>query len=121
MMKKTLILLTTTFLFGNAFGAGWEWDWPSVIENSEWSQETLDWFSDTHPQNPSDTCLLNNVTPPPREMWCIDSDWEENCDDWSQHMNRWLHVQLNIPLNQSLPSGIPDYPEECSSTCDDIR
>lgn len=120
MIKNALMVLTGTLLTTTALGNGWDWVVESVIDNSEWSQETLDWFSDASPLNPTDTFLLTNVNPPPREMWCIDSTWEENCEDWSFHMDFWLHNHLNIPLSQPLPSTLPDYPEECPSSCDDL-
>jgi hypothetical protein len=34
-------------------------------------------------------------------------------------MEDWLHQYMRIPFSASLPD-LPDYPEECASTCDDI-
>jgi len=121
MMKKTLLLFAGTLLATAAFGEGWDWDVSEVIASGEWRQETLDWAQDIHPNPPTQTWLLANQNPPPREMWCpMPETWEENCDGWSPHMEFWLRNYLQIPYTDPLPASLADYPEECASSCDDI-
>ncbi len=120
MIRKTLLILSTTLFATAAFGHGWDWELGVVEENSHWVTQNLQWAHDVHPANPSAQYLRNNIMPPPREMWCFDDEWEENCEDWSLHMDEWLHEYLDIPTSQALPSTLPDYPEECASSCDDI-
>lgn len=120
MLKRTIILTVPLLFAATALGNGWDWDVDAVQDNSEWSESVLQWASDIHPAHPSLDYLEANIQPPPREMWCIDSSWYENCEDWSDHMNDWLHQYLRVPRSAKLPAGLLDYPEECSSTCDDI-
>jgi hypothetical protein len=120
MLRKIPLVFAVSVFASTAFGSGWDWDVAEVNDNSSWDTLTLDWAAEAHPNNPSHAFLEANIPPPPREMWCIDSTWGENCDDWSHHMDWWLHAYLHIPLSKPLPSGLPDYPEECASSCDDI-
>ena len=119
-MKRTTLLTLPLLFAATAFGNGWDWDVNAVYDNSEWSEATLEWASDLHPRTPSYEHLEENVEPPPREMWCIDSTWYENCEDWSDHMEDWVRGYLRLPASAKLPADLPDYPEECASTCDDI-
>ena len=119
MLKRTSLLVLSLFVAASAFGNGWDWDVNAVNDNSGWSEDTLAWAAELHPAGPSFAYLEDNIPPPPREMWCVDSSWYENCDGWSDHMEDWLHQYMRIPFSASLPD-LPDYPEECASTCDDI-
>ena len=101
-----------------ALAVSWEWD--DEIINREWRQESLNWASNSHIEQPSPLVLLATTAPPPREMWCVESTepTPDDCDVFDALLTTWTRDFLNIPGQDPVPlAALNNFPAECSSIC----
>ena len=110
------LFVSILVLAGPALALTDGWDVTEEVVEREWNSARLVWARQVHPDKPAYS-VIAGIDAPPREMWCIDSTWAVDCDAWETHMDVWLHHYLDIPYGDPLPSNLPSYPKECSSSC----
>ncbi len=94
------------------------WDIEDEAAVRQWRTASLNWAKAVHPEHPTVATIQAEVSAPPREMWCPTAgSWPVDCEAWDAHMDVWLHHYLEIPYGEALPSDLPAWPKECSSSC----
>lgn len=95
------------------------WDVKVEMESRRWRTPSVQWAASIHPSEPAPVEVSKTMLPPPREMWCVDPDrWDRYCAAWEHSMEQWLHHFLDIDYDDPLPTNLPPFPKECTSSCD---
>ncbi len=97
---------------------GWGWD---EIQSREWSDATLEWAVDIHPEYSSTVTVEQQVAPPPREMWCVENsgvdDTPQDCNIYFDLLDAWTVNYLELGLNEPIPPRALEFTPECASAC----
>lgn len=117
--KKKMVGIILAIVISTVSLSAYAWEWPEEQSLREWRTMTLNWASDIHPDSPTHSELLQE-TPPPRELWCIESPapTQSDCAIFRNKLAAWLRVFLEIPQEDPVDDIDPDFPKECSSICD---
>jgi hypothetical protein len=109
-LAVTALLAIPTFAWANV---GWDWD--EDFASRHWRTESLQWASDIREDHLSALDLVTYVAPPAHEMWCHSNiqPTQADFDIFHDRLGEWLHVYLDIPMNEQLPA-MPPFPHECN-------
>ena len=117
--RALLLAGLATFTFASAANASTDgWDWDEELTEAEWTDDSLVWVSDIHPDHPTPTTIERRFDAPPPEPWCYSgpAPTAQDCAEHKALLQDWLTHDLR-QTNTQATRAVRTYPSECWSAC----